>query len=191
MDVREDVVAEMGGRVVVSADREDNQMKTSTQISLHHSGAGRPIVRVVRHLDHDAGRVWRALTDPDELAVWYPTRVEIDPVPGGRITFAFPEGQPFAGEVLVAQPPESLVFTTREDVLHWTLNADGEGTRLTLDNHVAEPPHSPYTAAGFDISFGQLATLLDAGPEAVVRVEMPPPDDLVARYTRAFADRRR
>ncbi len=162
-------------------------MTPKTHITLLSGGNGRPIVRVVRRLNHDASRVWRALTDEDELAVWYPTRVRINPVAGGTITFAFPGGEPFAGEVLDAQPPELLVFTTREDVLHWALRADGDATELTLDNHVADLPHAPYTAAGFDISFDQLATLLDAGPGAVTRTEMPPPDDLVARYSQSFA----
>lgn len=162
-------------------------MTLQTRVSLLSGGDGRPIVRVVRRLNHDAGRVWRALTNADELAVWYPTRVWIDPVAGGRISFAFPGGEPFAGKVLDAQPPELLVFTTREDVLRWTLRADGDGTELTLEHHVADPPHAPYTAAGFDISFDQLATFLDAGPGAVTRIEMPPPDDLVARYSQSFA----
>jgi uncharacterized protein YndB with AHSA1/START domain len=162
-------------------------MARRIRISLLRDEDGRPIVRVVCRLDHDTRRVWRALTDEDELAVWYPTRVRIDPVAGGTITFAFPGGEPFAGEVLDAQPPELLVFTTRDDVLRWTLRADGDGTELTLDNHVAHPPHAPYTAAGFEISFEQLATLLDAGPDAVSRIEMPPPDAQVDRYAQAFA----
>lgn len=162
-------------------------MAPQTRITLVSGGDGQPTVRVVRRLSHSAGRVWRGLTDEDELAVWYPTRVRIDPVAGGPITFAFPGGEPFAGEVLDAQPPRLLVFTTREDVLRWTLRAEGDDTELTLENQVADPPHAPYTAAGFDISFDQLATLLDEGPDAVTRTEMPPPADLVARYSKSFA----
>jgi uncharacterized protein YndB with AHSA1/START domain len=173
--------------MIVRLEPDEYGLGPRTHISLVADGEGRPVVRVVRRLNHDVERVWRALTDEGELAVWYPTRVRIEPVAGGTITFAFPGGEPFAGEVLDARPPARLVFTTRDDILHWTLRTDGEATELMLDNHVAELSHAPYTAAGFDISFDQLATLLDAGADAVTRIEMPPPDDMVARYSRAFA----
>ena len=40
-------------------------------------------------LSQPVERVWRALTDPKELASWFPDRVELDVRPGGQGTFAF------------------------------------------------------------------------------------------------------
>ncbi len=128
------------------------------------------------------GAVWTALTSEAELAVWYPTRVRLDPQPGGRISFSFPGAEPFHGVVLEIDPPTLLVFTTLDDTLRWQLAEAEGGCQLTFDNMVAHPEHAPYTAAGFDINLNQLATLLDHGASRVQRREMPPPDELVDHY---------
>jgi uncharacterized protein YndB with AHSA1/START domain len=160
--------------------------RSRADVSVHHDEDGKPVVRFERHLDHSVERVWQALTDESELALWYATKVHIEPVPGGLITFAFPGGDPFEGKVLQAQAPNLLTFTTLDDVLHWEITPDGEGSLLVLNNVVGEPPHTPYTAAGFHITLDQLVTLLDEGPQAVHRTEMPPPDDLVEHYSKAL-----
>jgi uncharacterized protein YndB with AHSA1/START domain len=147
-----------------------------------------PVLRFTCRLDHPVERVWAALTDEDQLAAWYPTRVRMEPRAGGRISFAFPGGTPFTGAVLDADPPSLLVFTTLDDTLRWHLTAAGEGCELTLDNTVPHREHAPYTAAGFDISLRQLATLLDSGAERVERQEMPPPDGLVSHYRAHLAE---
>ncbi len=144
-------------------------------------GAGL-VLRFTCRLGHPVERVWAALTSEAELAIWYPTRVRIDPQPGGRISFSFPGADPFHGVVLEVEPPTLLVFTTLDDTLRWQLAEAEGGCALTLDNIVAHPEHAPYTAAGFDINLHQLATLLDHGASRVQRREMPPPDDLVDHY---------
>lgn len=106
----------------------------------------------------------------------------LGPVPGGTITFAFPGQDPFPGSVLEARPATLLVFSTLDDTLRWEIHPAGSGGVLVLDNTVAHRPHAPYTAAGFHISLSQLTTLLDDGAQAVHRIEMPPPDDLVEHY---------
>lgn len=148
---------------------------------LPDAGAGL-ILRFTCRLGHPVERVWTALTSEAELAVWYPTRVRIDPRPGGRISFSFPGSGPFHGVVLEVEPPTLLAFTTLDDTLRWHLAEAEGGCALTLDNSVAHPEHAPYTAAGFDINLHQLATLLDYGASQVQRREMPPPDDLVDHY---------
>jgi uncharacterized protein YndB with AHSA1/START domain len=146
------------------------------------------VVRFTCRLRHPVERVWTALTNATELAVWYPTRVRIDPQPGGRISFSFPGGDPFHGVVLEVEPPTLLVFTTLADTLRWRLAKVDAGCELTLDNITAHREHAPYTAAGFDINLNQLATLLDHGASQVHRREMPPPDELVDRYRSVFGE---
>lgn len=157
-----------------------------TAVTLDHDANSKPVLRFERHLGHRVARVWQALTTEDELAVWYPTGVRIEPVTGGTITFAFPGGEPIAGRVLEAARPTLLIFTTLDDVLRWELQAADDGCLLVLRNTVADPPHTPYTAAGFHIALNQLATLLDEGATSVRRTEMPPPDELVGHYRRAL-----
>ena len=159
-----------------------NSSDTATSISQYTDDAGRIVVRFKRYLEATVQRVWSALTDDDDLAVWYATRVSMDAVAGGVVTFAFPGGEPFEGKVLSATPFRELTFTTLDDVLHWQLMAAKRGTMLMLDNVVGHPPHAPYTAAGFHITLDQLGTLLAHGAGAVQRTEMPPGDDLVDHY---------
>jgi len=155
-------------------------------IAVQYNNNGQRVLRFTCHFRHSVERVWQALTDDGQLAIWYPTKVHIQPVTGGTITFAFPGGDPFPGDVLEAAPPHLLVFTTLDDVLRWEIQADGAGSTLVLSNTVANPPHTPYTAAGFHISLSQLTTLLNDGPQAVRRTEMPPPDALVDHYISAL-----
>jgi uncharacterized protein YndB with AHSA1/START domain len=143
-------------------------------------------LRFTCRFGHPVERVWAALTNPVELAVWYPTRVELEARQGGRISFAFPGADPFFGEVIDATPPRLLAFTTLDDTLTWRLAEVIGGCELMLENTLPHPEHAPYTAAGFDVNLRQLATLLDHGAKAVTRHEMPPPPDLVDYYRTAL-----
>ena len=44
----------------------------------------RPTLRFERRLGHPVQSVWEAITRPEELAQWFPTRVEVDLRVGGR-----------------------------------------------------------------------------------------------------------
>src|SRR5205085_289579 len=54
-----------------------------------HTSDGRPMLRFERRLEHPPERVWRAITEPEELAHWFPAQVEIDLRPGGAMKFSF------------------------------------------------------------------------------------------------------
>ena len=90
----------------------------------------RPAVRVERRYPHPIDRVWQAVTTPEGLAEWFPSRVELDLREGGAVRFDM-EGHG-RGEVLAVDPPHRLVFTWGEDELTFELRADGEGTVFVL-----------------------------------------------------------
>lgn len=48
---------------------------------------GRPAVRFQRIYPHAIERVWAAVTEPTELAHWFPSTVKIELRPGGTIEF--------------------------------------------------------------------------------------------------------
>jgi uncharacterized protein YndB with AHSA1/START domain len=50
----------------------------STDLGTYFEHDGRPAVRFVRTYPHDVERVWRAITDPDELARWFPARATME-----------------------------------------------------------------------------------------------------------------
>jgi uncharacterized protein YndB with AHSA1/START domain len=55
-------------------------------------------------------RVFRALTEPAELARWFGQGAEIDLRPGGALTFIFSQSRE-TGEVLAVEPPHRFAFT--------------------------------------------------------------------------------
>ena len=48
---------------------------------------GKPSVRFERRYPHPVERVWRAVTEPEQLAHWFPNTVEVDRREGGRMHF--------------------------------------------------------------------------------------------------------
>jgi uncharacterized protein YndB with AHSA1/START domain len=59
-----------------------------------------------RHLPHPLEVVWRVITDPKELAVWFNTKATIDARTGGAIYFiSEPAGFHTTGRILTWDPP--------------------------------------------------------------------------------------
>jgi uncharacterized protein YndB with AHSA1/START domain len=86
-------------------------------------------------------RVWEALTEPDQLTQWFPTRrAEIDLRPGGEAILEWDEAKAEA-VVDVVEPPGRFVFRWRPEGLgrpfttvSFTLEelGDGASTRVRL-----------------------------------------------------------
>jgi uncharacterized protein YndB with AHSA1/START domain len=85
-------------------------------------------------------RVWRALTDPEELAGWL-APAEIDLRVGGRVLIKF-EGAQERGTIQELREPELLAYTWNEgktdSLVRFELTPDGRGTHLTLTHTFAE-----------------------------------------------------
>src|SRR5689334_2879045 len=85
---------------------------------------GRPAVRFSRTYDHPVDRVWQFVTDPGELAHWFPSRAEIELRVGGTITFSGdPNMEDSTGTVLAVHPPRHLSFSWEGDEMHFDLEA--------------------------------------------------------------------
>jgi uncharacterized protein YndB with AHSA1/START domain len=87
----------------------------------------RPALRFERRLSHPVEVVWRAITESDQLANWFPSRVEVDELrPGAEITFRF-ENMPLdapstlTGRVTEFDPPRLFEFYWGEDHLRFEL----------------------------------------------------------------------
>ena len=138
---------------------------------------GRPAVRFVRELRHPRTAVWRMVTDPDELAHWFPCAVELEALaPGAPMRFVFDADFTAEGEVLTCEPPARFAFRWGEDVLDFVLEEIDGGTRLTL-LHVLEEEGAPgaaKTAAGWHLCLDALAGHLDGAPAAAPAQEPTP-----------------
>ncbi len=73
----------------------------------------RAVLEYRRRLDHPPEKVWRALTEPGQLAAWFPTTIDGERVTGAALTFRFEhlDIEPMHGEMLRFEPPALLEFT--------------------------------------------------------------------------------
>jgi uncharacterized protein YndB with AHSA1/START domain len=121
---------------------------------------GRYEVRFERHLAHPPERVWRAITEPEHLAAWFPTRIDGDRRAGAPLRFVFEhgEGPPLDGELRVWDPPSVLELRWDRELLRFELApaADG-GCVLTFVNTFDELGKAARDAAGWHVCLEHLA----------------------------------
>lgn len=125
---------------------------------------GRPALRFVREYDHPAERVFTLLTDPDELAHWFPARVTVTSwAPGAAITYSFEEdGDGGDGEVLVHEPPHRVRFSWGGEQLWFEVETRHDGrTRLTFTHVMEERDTAARHAAGWHACLDALDDALD------------------------------
>ncbi|AIF84325.1 hypothetical protein NTE_02271 [Candidatus Nitrososphaera evergladensis SR1] len=103
-------------------------------------------LRYERRLAYPREVVWKAITDPKELAMWFNTKAIIDGRNGGTIDFvSAPAGFHTTGRILVWDPPRAFEHEWHiaphpdlpngepEAVIRWDLARDGDyGTILTV-----------------------------------------------------------
>ena len=146
--------------------------------------ASRFVLQSTRALPAPRERVFRALTQPPDLAVWWgpqgftTPQIELDLRVGGRYRFTMqpPGGDPFhlSGEFLEVEPPSRLAYTfrwdeptpdDRETVVTLTLVAADVGTELTVRHgDFATEERLALHRGGRRDSLDKLSALLRAGP---------------------------
>jgi uncharacterized protein YndB with AHSA1/START domain len=130
---------------------------------------GQPVLRFERRLRHSPAKVWRAVTEPAEMAHWFPAAVEAELRPGAPMRFTFPEEAvvdgTWDGEVLEVDPQKVYMFRWNADVLRIELIPDGDGCLLvlthTLGGGSAGRLGAGRTAAGWDQCLDVLGARLD------------------------------
>ncbi|MFE4577646.1 SRPBCC family protein [Streptomyces chartreusis] len=119
---------------------------------------GRPAIRFSRTYDHPVERVWRFVTEVDELAHWFPSRAEIELRPGGTIKFGGdPNMEDSTGRVIAVEERRHLSFEWGGDELHFDLEALDEGrTRFTLTNVLDAENTAARNGAGWEVCLAAL-----------------------------------
>lgn len=118
---------------------------------LEQSGDGWQL-RFTRKLPHPPEKVWRALTEPEHLAAWFPTDIEGERRTGAALRFVFRDGEgpPVDGEMITYDPPSVLEFRWGGDeILRFELQPDGNGSVLTFLNTFDELGKAARDAAGW------------------------------------------
>ncbi len=151
-----------------------------------HTVDGRPVLRFERRLAHPAEKVWTALTEPAQLATWFPAQVEIDLTLGGKMRFVFAngEGPTLDGTVTELDPPHVLAYTWGDSLLRWELRPDGQGCRLVFTHTFDARDEAAKFAAGWHLCLDALGSLLDGEPVAGSRDRWA---ELNEGYVRSFA----
>jgi uncharacterized protein YndB with AHSA1/START domain len=118
----------------------------------------RSALTFARRLAHPVERVWRAVTEPSELAHWFPSAVSGDMKPGGTLTFEFPGGEmpTMEGEVIELDPPRSLAFTWGDDMLRIELEPVDDGCVLHFVVLFDEAERASRDAAGWHVCLDRL-----------------------------------
>lgn len=112
---------------------------------------GRAVVTFTRRLGHGPGKVWRALTEPEQLAAWFPTTIDGERAAGAPLEFRFEhvEMPPMRGEMLAFEPPSLLELMWGGDRLRFALAPEGDGTKLTLTVTMEELGKATRDGAGW------------------------------------------
>ena len=103
-----------------------------------------PTLRFVRRLEQPIERVWRAISEPEELRHWFPPGEEL------RVT--------------ESDPPFLLAGTWFGDPLRFELRREGDGCVLVLSHSFAQRDTAARDAAGWERCLARLGALLDGSP---------------------------
>ena len=129
-----------------------------TEATLLRAGE-RPVLRFERHLEGSVEDVWRAVTDPEEMRAWFPTRIEIDEWRvGAELTHVFEEHdiEPLPGTVLEWDPPRRVRFTWGRDTIGFELSPGPVGgTHFVLTEELGASM-AARNAAGWEMCLDRL-----------------------------------
>jgi uncharacterized protein YndB with AHSA1/START domain len=147
---------------------------------------GRWRLRFTRTLAHPQEKVWRAVTEPEHLAHWFPTTIEGERAAGAPLRFSFAAGEapPFDGEMVVYDPPSVLELRWGTDILRLELRPAATGTELTLLDTLDERGKAARDGTGWHVCLDGLAAHLDGEPAAGGSLDTWP--DLQPRYVERF-----
>lgn len=126
-------------------------------------------LRFERRLAHGPERVWRALTESDQLRHWLPCDIVGPREAGASITARFwpavtekysIDEPSLPGEILTWDPPKVFAWRWDTDTLHFELEPTDDGTLLVFTTWIGETPGIDQTAAGYHVCFDQLIDLV-------------------------------
>lgn len=126
-------------------------------------------LRFVRRPPHSPEKVWRALSEEDHLAAWFPTTIEGELTEGAALRFEHRDvdAPPSTGEVIAYEAPRVLEFTwglsdeeddeaERPERVRFELAPEEQGCRLTFTTTYDRVGKSARDAAGWHLCFDLL-----------------------------------
>jgi uncharacterized protein YndB with AHSA1/START domain len=137
-------------------------------------------------------RVYELLTDAALLVEWMAPRADLDPRPGGALTWTHLNGDSVVGAFVELVPNRRIVFTygwDRDDVrippgsttVEIDLRPSGGGTELHLVHRGLAGPMADAHSGGWDNYLARLAAVAegrDPGPDPLAGDRVPAASDL-------------
>jgi uncharacterized protein YndB with AHSA1/START domain len=132
-------------------------------------------VKYVRRSRHPVARLWRAITDSNEVSAWmgYPTSIDLRPGGVFAMDFRKTDGSVMDCVIFRVEPEEVLAYAWERSVCEWTVEPDGEGSRYTfIQNGLPDRGDGEEElVAGWQGFFDQLDEYLDGVPLDVQKHE--------------------
>lgn len=131
------------------------------------------VIERTLELDAPIERVWKAISEADELARWFPDRAEFSATPGHVGRFSWDEHGEGAVVVVDVDPPHRLSwrwqssmersFDEYSTLVEWTLTPreDGGTTLHLRESGFDNTKHLEQNTGGWKEELRQLAALLD------------------------------
>jgi uncharacterized protein YndB with AHSA1/START domain len=121
------------------------------------------VLRLQRTFPQGRDAVWRAITNPDDVASWTPFRPDRALGSTGplRLTAIDGSGEVHDSQVRSVTPPESLTYLWGDDQLRFSLFEESNGTLLTLAHTMDDHNAAASIAAGWHLCLGALELLLE------------------------------
>jgi uncharacterized protein YndB with AHSA1/START domain len=149
-------------------------------------GDGRWQLRFRRRYPHGVEKVWRAVTEPEHLAAWFPTSIDGPRRAGAGLEFSFPKGEapPFDGQVVAYEPESLFEFRWGPDTIRIELSGSDTSATLTLLHALDERGKAARDAAGWHVCLDALGAALDGSDAA--RAQMSRWGEVHPRYVERF-----
>ena len=130
-------------------------------------GDGRWQLRFRRTYPQAVEEVWRAVTEPEHLAAWFPTSIDGPRRAGAALSFSFPngEGPTFDGEVVAYDPPSVFAFRWGPDSIRLEITGSDSAATLTLLHAFDERGKAARDAAGWHVCLDALRAALEGRDE--------------------------
>jgi uncharacterized protein YndB with AHSA1/START domain len=128
------------------------------------------------------------VTQPGELAHWFPSGVEVELEEGGKMHFEHAEDMaPSAeGVVLALEPERTFMFTWGSERLRFDLEPTDDGCLLRLTHFLSTAEQAARDAAGWHVCLDGLSRHLDGAAAAAPTAE---PTSQWRRYYAEYQER--
>ncbi len=163
-------------------------MMTDKYGELEQTRDGAWQLRFERRLDHPVEKVWRAVTEPEHLAAWFPSTIDGERAAGAHLRFTFPGdvAEPMEGVMVAFDPMSLMELQWGPDTVRIELEPISSGTLLRLLAVLGDRGKGARDGAGWHACLSALEAHVDGASADHARAAMDGWRDVREHYIEAF-----